>query len=88
MPLAIAMYVGYGPISIGSILPCRFTYVPNLKIKILSLTEVIVFTRNGLHTYMHTYMHTHIHTYMLYEKYTDLVRHRLNLLCSIILHIA
>ena len=33
MPLAIALYDGYGPISIGSILPCRFTYVPNLKKK-------------------------------------------------------
>ena len=44
----------YGPISIGSILPSRFTYVPNLKKKNLSLTEVIVFTRNGLHTYIHT----------------------------------
>ena len=28
------------------------------------------------------------HIYMLYEKYTDLVRYRLNLLCSIVLHIA
>ena len=54
MPLAIALYDGYGPISIGSILPCRFTCIPNFQIKILSLTEVIVFTRNGLRTYIHT----------------------------------
>ena len=33
MPLTIALYNGYGPISIGSILPCRFTSVPNLKQK-------------------------------------------------------
>ena len=33
------------------------------EIKILSLTEVIVFTRNGLLTYIHTHTYIHIHTY-------------------------
>ena len=55
MPLAIALYDGCGKISIGSILPCYFIYVAKFEIKILSLIEVIVFTRNGLHT--DTYRH-------------------------------
>ena len=35
---------------------------PKFEIKILSLTEVIVFTRNGLQTYTHTYSLTYTHT--------------------------
>ena len=40
-----------------------FYVCTKFETKILSLTEVIVVTRNGLHTYIHTYMHTYIHTY-------------------------
>ena len=54
MPLAIALYGGCGLISIGSISTMPFYICIKFEIKILSLTEVIVFTRNGLHTYIHT----------------------------------
>ena len=33
-----------------------FYICTKFEIKILSLTEVIVFTRNGLHTYIHTHI--------------------------------
>ena len=46
--------------------------------KILSLTEVIVFTRNGLHTYIYTHIHTHIHTYI----HTDFFIRYLTSACS------
>ena len=59
MPLAIALYNGYGPISIGEYSTMPFYVCTKFETKILSLTEVIVFTRNGLHTYIHTYIHTH-----------------------------
>ena len=64
MPLAIALYNGYGPISIWSILPCPFYICTKFEIKILSLTEAIVFTRNGLHTYAHTYTQTFFIRYL------------------------
>ena len=41
-----------------------FYVCTKFETKILSLTEVIGFTRNCLHTYIHTYIHTHIHTHI------------------------
>ena len=38
-----------------------FYIYTEFEIKILSLIEIIEFTRNGLHRYMHTHIHTYMH---------------------------
>ena len=57
-----------------------FYICTKIEIKILSLTEVIVFTRNGLHaTYTHTHTYSLIHTNALLFEFSIRENHDTNL---------